>query len=226
LVKFLNWSAREGFVETNVALFTNRNPEQGRTRVPSVDELVKIWHALPPAGDDFTDITRLLMLTGQRRSEIGDLAWDEIDFDCATITLPSARVKNKREHIVPLSAPALAILQARSRHGRQLVFGRGQYGFSGFDECKKRLDEVIQIPAWTLHDIRRGVASGLGNLGVAVHVIEQVLNHQSGTKSGVSGLYNRSSYEPEKRIALDRWSDCLMAAIENRQSNVTSLKRA
>jgi integrase len=227
LMAFLNWAAREGFTETNVAQFTNKNPEQGRTRVPSEAEFAKIWHALPPARDDFGDITRLLMLTGQRRSEISDLEWSEIDFDRATITLPPARVKNKRLHVIPLSAPALAILQARSQHnGRQLVFGRGQYGFSGFAECKERLDKAVQIPAWTLHDVRRGVASGLGNIGIAPHVIEQILNHQSGTKSGVSGLYNRSSYEPEKRIALDQWAAHLLAVTENRHSNIAPLRRA
>jgi integrase len=230
LVAFLNWAAREGFVETNVAQFTNRNPEQGRSRVLSDAELAKIWHALPPAGDDFADIVRLLMLTGQRRSEIGDLAWDEIDFERATVTLPLARTKNKRQHVVPLSAPALAILQARPRNnGRQLVFGRGQSGngFAGFGECKERLDKAVQIPAFTLHDVRRGVASGLGNVGVAPHVIEQILNHQSGAKSGVSGLYNRSSYEPEKITALNRWAAHLLAVIESRESNVKPLvKRA
>jgi integrase len=231
LVAFLNWAAGEGFIDSNPAQFTNRNPEQSRSRVLSDAELAKIWHALPPAGDDFGDIVRLLILTGQRRGEIGDLAWGEIDFERATITLSPERVKNKRQHVIPLSATALAILQARpgaqpQYSGRQPVFGRGQNGFSGFGECKERLDKAVQLPAFTLHDIRRGVASGLGNIGIAPHVVEQILNHQSGTKSGVSGLYNRSSYEPEKRIALDRWAAHLLAVIENRQSNVAPLRRA
>jgi integrase len=228
LVTFLNWCAGEGFIDSNPAQFTNKNPEQGRSRVLSDAELAKIWYALPPAGDDFADIVRLLMLTGQRRSEIGDLERSEIDFDRAVITLPPARTKNKRQHIIPLSAPALAILQARPQHnGRQLVFGKGQGGFSGFGECKEKLDQAIQIPAWTLHDIRRSVATALGNhLAIPPHVIEQILNHQSGTKSGVSGLYNRSSYEAEKITALNRWAAHLLAVIENRPSNITALRRA
>jgi hypothetical protein len=88
------------------------------------------------------------------------------------------------------------------------------------------VDKAIQIPAWRLHDIRRTVATGLGNIGILPHVVEQILNHQSGSKGGVAGVYNKALYEPEKRIALDRWADHLMAVIENRQSNVTSLKRA
>jgi integrase len=227
LVKFLSWCAGEGFIDSNPAQFTNKNPEQARERVLSDGELAKMWHALPPAGDDFTDITRLLMLTAQRRSEISDLAWDEIDFDRAIITLPPARVKNKRSHVIPLSAPAFAILQGRPRsNGRQLVFGRGQYGFSGFDECKKRLDEAIQIPAWRLHDVRRTVATGLGNIGILPHVVEQILNHQSGSKGGVAGVYNKALYEPEKRIALDRWAAHLLTIVEGRESNIKPLKRA
>jgi integrase len=229
LITFLTWAAGEGFVDSNVAQFTNKNSELGRERVLDDSELKKVWLALPPAGDDFGDITRLLLLTAQRRSEIGGLTWDEINFDRATITLSPARVKNRRQHVVPLSTPALAILQARLQHnGRQHVFGRAQNsGFSGFAECKARLDEAIPIPAWTLHDLRRSVATGLGNhLAIPPHVVEQVLNHQSGSKAGVSGLYNRSPYELEKRVALDRWAAHLLTIVEERESKITPLKRA
>jgi integrase len=227
LVKFLNWCAGEGFIDSNPAQFTNKNPELARARVLSDVELAKIWRALPAAGNDYGDIVRLLALMGQRKSEIGDLEWSEIDFDRATITLPPARTKNKRQHVIPLSTPAMAILRSRSqRNGRQLVFGKGQGGFAGWGECKERLDEAVQIPAWVLHDVRRTVSTGLGNIGIAPHIIEQVLNHQSGTKAGVSGVYNRSPYEPEKRQALDRWAEHLMALIEDRQSNIATLRRA
>jgi integrase len=123
----------------------------------------------------------------------------------------------------------LAILQARSRHnGRPFVFGRAQGGgFSGFGSCKERLDKAAQIPAWTLHDIRRSVATGLGNhLAIPPHVVEQILNHQSGTKGGVSGLYNRSRYELEARVALDRWGAHLLTIVEGRESSIVPLRRA
>jgi integrase len=169
------------------------------------------------------------MLTGQRRSEIGGLTWDEIDFASATVVLAPVRVKNRRQHVVPLSAPALTILQARSRHnGRRHVFGRGgQNSFSGFAACKERLDKAAQIPAFVLHDVRRSVATGLGNhLAIPPHVVEQILNHQSGSKGGVSGLYNRSPYELEKRVALDRWAAHLLTIVEGRESSVVPLRRA
>jgi integrase len=224
LRKFLNWCVGEGFIESNPAQFTNKNPEKPRERVLSDAELRKVWLALPQG--DYGDIVRLLALTGQRLSEIGDLNWDEIDLDRGVITLASSRTKNRRQHTIPLSAPALAILKARPQNGRAFVFGRAQAGFGGWGHCKEQLDAAVQIPPFVIHDIRRTVSTGLGNIGIAPHVIEQILNHQSGTKAGVSGVYNKSLYEPETRAALDRWADHLMAVMEERLSNVTPLKRA
>jgi integrase len=223
LVKFLNWCAGEGFIDSNPAQFTNKNPEQARDRVLTDDELKKIWNALPQS--DFGDIVRLLMLTAQRRAEVSDLIWDEVDLDQALITLPPARAKNRQWHQVPLSPSALAILKARARdNGRSLVFGRGQGGFSGWAHCKRQLDKVVQITPWTLHDLRRTAATRLGDLGIQPHVIEHILNHQTGTKTGK--IYNKSTYQSEKRAALVQWAEHLAAVIEGRKSNVTALRRA
>jgi integrase len=211
LVKFLNWCAGEGYIDANPAVFTNKNPEQARERVPTVVELAAIWKALP-AGD-FGDILKLLMLTGQRRDEIADLEWVEVNLDNALITLPPRRTKNHRKHTVPLSNAAKLILSAREQN-RPLVFGRGQGGFSGWSQSKRRLNVRLAIPPWTIHDLRRGVSTGLGDIGVQPHVVESVLNHISGTKAGVAGVYNRAAYEEEKKIALTDWAKHLMAAIE------------
>jgi integrase len=225
LRKFLSWCAGQVYIDVNAAQFINKNSEQSRDRVLTDAELRTVWHALPKG--DYCDIVRLLMLTGQRASEIGDLAWDEIDLDRAVIVLPPTRTKNRRRHAVPLSAPALDILKARvPKEGRSHVFGIGQGGFAGWSRCKARLDAAVQIKPFVVHDLRRSVASGLGDCGVEPYIVEQVLNHQSGAKSGVSGLYNKSSYEPQKTTALNLWADHLMAAIENRQSNIKPLKRA
>jgi integrase len=127
LVGFLNWAAREGLVDSNVATFTNRNVEAPRDRVLSVDELARIWLALP-AGD-FGDVVKLLGLTGQRREEIAQLRWSEVDLDRGLITLAPTRTKNRRPHAIPLVGKAREILAARWRdrdHGRALAFGRGQ----------------------------------------------------------------------------------------------------
>jgi integrase len=210
LVKFLNWCAGEGFIDANPAIFTNKNPEHPRERVLTVAELVAIWNALPDG--DFGDILKLLMLTGQRRDEVADLHWDEIDLDRNLITLPPPRTKNHRRHTVPLSGAARTILEARDRD-RALVFGRGQGGFSGWSQCKRRLDEKLTIPPWIIHDLRRAVSTGLGDIGVQPHIIEAVLNHISGTKAGVAGIYNKAAYEAEKEVALTAWAARFMTAI-------------
>jgi integrase len=178
-------------------------------------ELAELWAAL--GNDQFSDIVRLLILTGQRREEIGGLLWSEIDFDRALIALPPERTKNKRQHELPLSTQASAILQRQSRRkGRDFVFGLGNGGFSGWSDCKARLDNAILIkrghkakpmPHWCLHDLRRTVATGTAELGVQPHIIEAVLNHVSGHKAGVAGIYNRARYVGEMRDGLQRWAE-------------------
>jgi integrase len=137
--------------------------------------------------------------------EIADLSWSEVDLDKATITLPPSRTKNHREHIIPLSAPALEILKGRAPNGRELVFGSGDRGFSGFSKAKRALDERAKLKEpWVVHDIRRSVATGLAKL-VQPHIVECVLGHTSGFRAGVASVYNRHAYEAEKREALDLW---------------------
>src|SRR5262245_37952372 len=158
LSAFLTWAAREGLIETNAAAFTNKNAETSRDRTLTSGELAKIWRALP-AGSDYGDILKLLILTGQRATEIADLRWNEIDFEREVIELPPWRVKNNTRHIVPMSPMVCAILKARPQNGREFVFGTGQGGFSGWSHSKARLDAALKIePPWVIHDIRRGVA--------------------------------------------------------------------
>ncbi len=228
LSSFFSWCVREGLIDANPVNDTNVQPETSRDRVLSESELRLIWNGL--LGDDYGDIVRLLMLTGQRLDEIGSLRWSEILDE--QIILPPARTKNKRLHVIPLCDAAHAILVRRERSpDRDLVFGRGQGGFSGWAVAKRSLDARIatvigELPHWTHHDIRRSVATGMAEIGVQPHVIEATLNHVSGHKAGVAGIYNRSTYDREKRIALDMWADHLMAVVEGREPNVTPLKRA
>jgi integrase len=223
---FFTWCAKEGLIDVNPAAFTNKQAERSRERVLSNAELRAIWQALPDS--DYGDIVRALALTGQRREEIGSLRWSEVDFDRGIITLPPVRTKNKREHIVPMSAAMQAILEARPRfHGRDLVFGIGEGGFSGWSRCKERLDDAAKIAAWTIHDLRRTMATKMAEeIGQQPHIIEAVLNHVSGHKGGVHGIYNRSQYLAEKKQALALWADHLMAIVEGRATNITPLRRA
>jgi integrase len=162
----------------------------------------------------------LLILTGQRREEIGALQWSEVDLEEPVITLPPARTKNCRPHEVPLSKLALEILKSRpARAGRDSIFGRRprsgndrQSGFQGWSKSKAALDKQATISPWRLHDVRRTVATRMAELGVQPHVIEAVLI--SGHKAGVAGVYNRSSYAAEKRAALELWGKHVQLLID------------
>src|SRR5262249_50074359 len=156
---------------------------------------------------DFGNIVKLLMLSGQRRSEIGGLRWSEIDLREGQINLPGERTKNGHPHFVPLSEPVRTILSAQPRI-RDQVFGRGYSaeGFAGWSAAKAALDERLpDMPHWSLHDLRRTMATGMGELGVQPHIIEAAINHQSGHKAGVAGTYNRANYHAERKMALDKW---------------------
>jgi integrase len=185
-------------------------------------ELAEVWHA---AGEnDHGRIVRLLILTGQRRGEIADLQWAEINE--RQIELPPQRTKNGLAHLVPISSEAAAVLAAAPRwQDREHVFGSGALrGFQGWSKAKAELDERIAegrkkagstepMPHWTLHDIRRSFVTHMGERGFAdPHVIEAIVNHVSGAKGGVAGIYNKAQYldddtsgRPGRRTALKMW---------------------
>jgi integrase len=204
-------------------MHTNKNAEKSRDRVLSDKELKAIWKALPD--NDYGAIVRLLVLTGQRASEISDLRWSEIDFDRNLIVLPSSRTKNHRAHIVPMTPMVRAILEAAPRRdGRDFVFGAGERGFSGWSKSKARLDAALNIAPFVIHDVRRSTATHMAEIGIQPHIVEAVLNHVSGHRGGVAGIYNRAAYEAEKAQALTRWAEHVAAIVEGRKPNVTPLR--
>jgi integrase len=221
---FFMWACREGLIESNPVAFTNppREPVV-RDRAVTDPELGAIWRALD--GDDvdadYAAIVRLLILTGARRDEITSLRRGEIDIGAALITLPGARVKNSREHVIPLSAPARAILAARLQHrpDRDLVFGYGEGPFSGFAKAKKELDAKLgpAVAPWRLHDFRRSISTALHErFDVPPHIVETILGHVGGHKSGVGGVYNKALYLDQRRAALERWAAHVMQLAGNR----------
>jgi integrase len=229
-----SWAMTEGLVESNPVVGTRRHEEAERDRVLGDDELRAIWSSL--SDDHYGAIVKLLALTGQRKGEIAGLQWSEIKD--GVIELPGERTKNHRPHTVPLSEPASAILVAQPKRTdndgrpRDLIFGFGDGPFSGWSGCKEALDARITEAAgrplddWVLHDLRRTVATRMADLGVQPHVIEALLNHVSGHKAGVAGIYNRSTYERETTAALGLWGEHLMAIVQGRKSKILPLRKA
>jgi integrase len=228
LSAFFSWCIAQGFIDSNPVVGTERRPEKSRDRVLSPAELKAIWTATA-GDDDYSAIVRLLMLTGCRAEEIAGLSWNEVAGD--KIILPGLRTKNSREHVVPLVGPARSILAARPKMlDCEFVFGRGKdRGFTGWSSCKMLLDDRLKangakVAHWTNHDLRRTAATSIAELGTAPYVIEAVLNHVSGHKAGVAGIYNRASYENEKRAALTLWADRLLEIVEGKARKVIPLR--
>jgi integrase len=225
LSAFFTWSMQMGLgPEGNPVAGTMRHEIEARDRVLDDDELAKIWKA---CGDnDFGRIVQLLILTGGRRSEVGGMAWSELELEAGTWTIPKERSKNGHAHTLPLMPAMLELIRAvRRRTDRDQLFGeRHAGGFSQWSLAKQRLDERLGIAEWRLHDLRRTAASRLGDLGVQPHVVERILNHQSGHRAGVAGTYNRSNYTNEVRAALGLWANHVNALATGGNRKVVALK--
>ena len=176
-----------------------------RERVLTPDELRKLCAGL--VDDRFSTIVRLLLLTGARRNEIGHLQWSEVDLPRKLIVLPPNRTKNGKPFELPLSHQALAVIERTPRRNSSDFLFSDKLGFKDWGGAKAVLDKRIGIAPWTLHDLRRSCATGMAELGTQPHIIEAVLNHISGHKGGVAGIYNRARYTDEMRSALQRWAD-------------------
>jgi integrase len=197
------WAMGEGLATSNPVANTNRREEKTRDRVLSDTELRTVWQALED--DDYSTIVKILILTGQRVNEIAGLRWSEIADD--HIELPGDRTKNAKPHDVPITRTVRTLLKKRRKvDGRDLIFGRSEGPFSGWSKSKLALDKRAgALKQWTLHDLRRTAATGMASIGIQPHIIEAVLNHVSGHKGGIAGIYNRATYSAEKAQALARW---------------------
>jgi integrase len=217
------WAMGEGVAEHNPVVGTNKpNDSMPRERVLSNAEIAAIWHATGEA-DAFGKIVKLLLLTGARRMEVCGMRWSEIDMESGVWHLPPERTKNKRAHSLPLPPTAMEIVRSIPRIvGRDCLFGeRSDLGFTQWG-AKRDLDTRLgdKVAEWTLHDLRRTAATGMADIGVQPHIIEAALNHISGHKVGVAGIYNRSSYEREVKAALGMWSDHIRALVEGGERKV------
>lgn len=216
-----------------------------RDRTLNDVELELVWRCSDALEYPFGPLVRMLILTGARREEVAGLDWSELDRQNHLWTLPANRSKNGIAAIMPLSSPAIEELdKLGQRTGRDkgwprrgLVFSTtGKTPVSGFSKAKRRLDDAVKIAGrkkgvvvepWRLHDLRRTLATGMQRLGVRFEVVEAILNHVSGAKGGVAGIYQRYGWEPEKRAALDAWGSLIARLLDpTDESNVVPIAGA
>jgi integrase len=229
LSALFTWAVKEGLCDINPVAHTNA-PDAGvkaRDRVLSLNELAAVWRACED--DNFGAIVKLLVLTAARRTEIGGLRRDEVNFDAGTITISAERSKNGKPLTLPLPESVLEILHAAPRHDADHACLFGLNGFSAWSLATRDLRRRIaanddKVADFTLHDLRRSAATHMAEIGVAPHIVEAILNHQSGHRRGVAGIYNRASYAAEVRSALARWAEAMLAAIEKRPSKIVPLR--
>jgi integrase len=229
LHRLFRWCVGRGILDTNPMTDL---PRQGRMvkrdRVLTDSELRIVWQATNnldwPAGP----LYRLLILTGARREEIGALRWSEIDGDM--IRLGAGRTKNAEPRTIPLSPQALALIRSFPRVG-EFVFAAGKFVNGGsWSRVKAALDAAAAdlnggqpLAHWRTHDLRRAVATGLQKLGIGLQTIEAVLGHISGSRSGIVGIYQRHSFDAEKRVALKAWGHHVDSLRRNTTDNIVSL---
>lgn len=243
------WALSRGDIDAN-PLGGIAKPEapKARDRVLEDVELAAVWQASDALRKPFGPFFRLLVLTGQRRSEVAGMGWAELDRATATWTIPAERAKNGLVHLVPLAPAAIAEIDqlASDAHGDETIPAEnwpkaglvltttGTTPISGITKAKTALDAAISeanegkdLPGWRIHDLRRTVATGFQRLGVRFEVTEAVLNHVSGAKSGVAGIYQRHEWKEEKRTALEAWARHLEAITKPAaEHNVVSIDKA
>jgi integrase len=220
--KLFGWLLSKRRVKSNPCVGIARPTAPGaRDRILKDKEIVALWRAAATERSAFSAALRLLVLTGQRLSEVTDMRRSELSEDGATWVIPSGRTKNGREHVVPLSPLAREILATLPAQG-EYVFSTtgGRKPIIITSEVRDRLVAATGGDHWRIHDLRRGTATGMAELGIEPHIVEAVLNHVSGARAGVAGVYNRAAYLPEKKAALERWSIHVVGLVEGKAANV------
>jgi integrase len=231
LKHFFKWTVERGILEASPVLgLRPPSPESPRDRVLTDHELRAVWKAAEDFGYPFGAAIQLLILTGQRRSEVLEAEWSEIDLPGRLWTVPRERSKTDSAHLVPLSDAAADLLSELPRVGTRLVFTtNGTAPFSGVSKAFECLDLRVAehlgcpIPQWRPHDLRRTFASGCARLGIPVHVIERALNHTSGTFGGIVGVYQRHEYAEERRRAMDAWGTHLVRLVGKESTDADTL---
>jgi integrase len=220
LKKFFRWCVGRGVIDFSPADGIP-NPGNGRSRdrVLEDGELADIILAGRTMGGPIGAIVEVLALTGQRRDEVTRMTWTEIDEATRTWRIPAARCKNGKAHLVHLSESVWKIIQQMPRT-QEIVFATsGKKPFQNFTRAKRAIDRRSGVKGWCLHDFRRTAVSGMARLGIPPHIADKILNHQSGTISGVAAVYQRHEFLAERKAALERWAEHVVEILDAREAD-------
>lgn len=213
--KLYNWAISQDLLEANPCNQVKPVARENQSdRVLSEGEIRAVWHALAEVPQVPAAQYQLLLLTAQRSGEVTTMRWEDVDLVTGWWTIPAARAKNKLSHRVPLTKPAIAILEALPKTS-PWVFPSPKQGREEepWEDTRQALAVIREKSgvAFVRHDLRRTAASHMASIGVPRLVISKVLNH---VEQGVTRVYDRHSYDREKREALDAWAERLMAVVQ------------
>lgn len=212
LRKLFNWCMERGIIETSpVAGTKSPTREQPRDRVLTDDEIRAVLSVCANEPYPFGQFVPLLLATAQRRGEVSQMKWSQVDLDAKQWVISAELSKNGKPHVVPLNDYALRMLAAVPRfEDCDWVFTTTRRSpISGFSKALRHIHEQSETSGWRFHDLRRTATTGMARLGIQPHVVEKVLNHISGKISGVAAVYNRYGYDAERLEALDKWGSFL-----------------
>ena len=228
--RIFRWAHTRDEIDINpIAGMVVPTPKVRRQRALSEAEIKAVWEAADDLGYPFGRFVQLLLLTGQRRTEVSEMRWREIDLGKREWSIPAERTKSNRKHIVPLADMALALLEALPRFenedGEDFVFTTtaSRRPIADHNRTKARLDEACGFTDWRLHDLRRSVRTHMTRLGVADVVAQRVLNH---APRGMDAIYNVYQYLDERRDALERWAREVENIVTPPPENVVKLAGA
>lgn len=206
LKTFFRWCVGRAVIDFSpVEGLSLRTPDRDRDRALDDKELAAVIQAARTMRPHFGAIIEVLALTGQRREEVAQMTWNEVDEASRTWHIPSHRSKNGKGHLVHLSDRTWAIISNMPRHSRFVFATPGGKNFQSFRSAKADLDKLSGVTGWRIHDLRRTVVTGMARLGVAPHVADKILNHQGGTISGVAAVYQKHEFLAERKDALNLW---------------------
>ena len=224
LSRLNRWLVQHRRIEQNPCAGVHRPAAPlARDRVLTNTEIARFWAATGDLAEPFGTVLRLLLLTGCRLNEVTGMRRAELSEDGASWNIPGARTKNRRPHTVPLSTLARKLLGEHSRQNDLIFSTTGTTPVSGWSKIKRRLDGTMVIPPWRIHDLRRTAVTGMAELGIRPDVIERLVNHISGHRAGVAGIYNRSELLLERRAALERWATHIAGLVSSKSATITSL---